>query len=42
MKRCKGKGGKEIVKGKMVSLLTNDFTMEAEDIIAIYKKRWEI
>lgn len=26
----------------MVSLLTNDFTMEAEDIIAIYKKRWEI
>ena len=42
VKRCKGKGGKEIVKGKMVSLLTNDFTMEAEDIIAIYKKRWEI
>ena len=42
VKRRKGKGGKEIVKGKMVSLLTNDFTMEAEDIIAIYKKRWEI
>jgi len=38
----KGKGGKEVVKGKMVPLLTNDFTMEAEDIIAIYKKRWEI
>ena len=42
VKRRKGKGGKEIVTGKMVSLLTNDFTMEAEDIIAIYKKRWEI
>ena len=26
----------------MVSLLTNDFTMDAEDIIAIYRKRWEI
>ena len=26
----------------MVSLLTNDFTMDAEDIIAIYKKRWQI
>ena len=38
----KRKGGKETVTGKMVSLLTNDFTMEAEDIIAIYKKRWEI
>ena len=42
VKRRKGKGGKEIVTGKMVSLLTNDFTMEAEDIVAIYKKRWEI
>jgi len=42
VKRRKGKGGKEILTGKMVSLLTNDFTMEAEDIIAIYKKRWEI
>ena len=42
IKKSKGKGGKEIVKGKMVSLLTNDFTMDAEDIIAIYRKRWEI
>ena len=42
VKKSKGKGSKEVVKGKMVSLLTNDFTMEAEDIIAIYKKRWEI
>jgi len=42
VKKSKGKGGKEVVKGKMVSLLTNDFTMEAENIIAIYKKRWEI
>ena len=42
VKKYKGKGGKEVVKGKMVSLLTNDFMMEPEDIIAIYKKRWEI
>ena len=42
VKKSKGKGGKEVVKGKMVSLLTNDFTMDAEDIIAIYRKRWEI
>ena len=42
VKKSKGKGGKEVVKGKMVSLLTNDFTMDAEDIIAIYKKRWQI
>ena len=42
VKKSKGKGGKEVVKGKMVSLLTNDFDMDAEDIIAIYKKRWEI
>ncbi len=42
VKKSKGKGGKEVVKVKMVSLLTNDFTMDAEDIIAIYKKRWEI
>ncbi len=42
VKKSKGKGGKEVVKGKMASLLTNDFTTDAEDIIAIYKKRWEI
>jgi len=42
VKRRKGKGGQETVTGKMVPLLTNDFAMEAEDIIAIYKKRWEI
>ena len=42
VKKSRGKGGKEVVKGKMVSLLTNDFTMDAEDIIAIYKKRWQI
>lgn len=31
-------------KGKirLISLLTNDFQMSAEDIIAIYKKRWQI
>ena len=31
-------------KGKirLISLLTNDFQMSAEDIIAIYKKRWLI
>jgi len=29
-------------KKKLVSLLTNDFEMEVEDIIAIYRKRWEI
>ena len=31
-------------KGKIrfISLLTNDFQMSAEDIIAIYKKRWQI
>lgn len=27
---------------KVISLLTNDMTMEVEDIIAIYRKRWEI
>jgi len=27
---------------KMISLLTNDFDMEHENIIAIYKKRWAI
>lgn len=29
-------------KKKCVSLLTNDFDMPTEDIIAIYKQRWEI
>ena len=29
-------------KKKCVSLLTNDFDMSLEDIIAIYKQRWEI
>ena len=29
-------------KPKVISLLTNDMTMEVEDIIAIYCKRWEI
>ena len=29
-------------KAKTVSLLTNDMDMDAEDIVAIYRKRWEI
>ena len=29
-------------KAKLVSLLTNDMEMEVEDIVAIYRKRWEI
>jgi len=29
-------------KIKFISLLTNDFQMSAEDIIAIYKRRWQI
>lgn len=29
-------------KPKVISLLTNDMDMEVEDIIAIYRKRWEI
>ena len=29
-------------KAKLVSLLTNDMDMEVEDIVAIYRKRWEI
>ena len=34
----------DIKKGKarLISLLTNDTEMEPEDIIAIYRKRWEI
>lgn len=35
-------GTEKIVKAKLVSLLTNDFDMEVEDIINIYRKRWEI
>ena len=27
---------------KLISLLTNDMEMSAEDIVAIYRKRWEI
>ena len=30
------------VKPKLISLLTNDMTMPPEEIIAIYRKRWEI
>lgn len=29
-------------KPKVISLLTNDIDMEIEDVIAIYRKRWEI
>lgn len=29
-------------KAKLVSLLTNDMSMEAEEIVEIYRKRWEI
>ena len=29
-------------RAKLVSLLTNDMEMEVEDIVAIYRKRWEI
>ena len=29
-------------KAKLVSLLTNDMEMEAEEIVAIYRKRWAI
>ena len=29
-------------KKKCISLLTNDFDMSPEDIIAIYRQRWEI
>lgn len=34
----------DIKKGKarLVSLLTNDMDMEVEDIVSIYRKRWEI
>ena len=34
----------DIKKGKarLVSLLTNDMEMEAEEIVEIYRKRWEI
>lgn len=29
-------------KGKLISLLTNDFELAPEEVIAIYRKRWEI
>ena len=29
-------------KAKLISLLTNDSDLEAEDVIAIYKRRWQI
>ena len=29
-------------KPKVISLLTNDMDMDTEDVIAIYRKRWEI
>ena len=29
-------------RAKLISLLTNDMEMEAEDIVEIYRKRWEI
>ena len=29
-------------KARLVSLLTNDMDMEVEDIVEIYRKRWEI
>ena len=29
-------------KARLVSLLTNDMEMEAEEIVEIYRKRWEI
>ena len=29
-------------KAKLISLLTNDMDMEMEEVIAIYRKRWEI
>lgn len=32
----------DVKKRKLISLLTNDMEMEPEDIIAIYRKRWEI
>ena len=43
IKWCKDKNGKPKVKSaRLVSLLTNDFDLEPEDIIEIYKRRWEI
>jgi hypothetical protein len=32
----------DVKKRKLISLLTNDMEMDTEDIIAIYRKRWEI
>jgi len=43
VKTAKRKDGTErAISARLVSLLTNDFDLEAEDIIAIYKKRWAI
>lgn len=43
VKTAKKKDGTErAISARLVSLLTNDFDLEAEDIIAIYKKRWAI
>jgi hypothetical protein len=39
VKKSKGKCGKEVVKGKMVSLLTNNFTMDAEVITRYLQRR---
>ena len=35
-------GNPKVKSAKLVSLLTNDFDLEPEDIIEIYKRRWEI
>ncbi len=32
----------DVKKRKLISLLTNDMEMDSQDIIAIYRKRWEI
>ena len=32
----------DVTKRKLISLLTNDMDSEADEIIAIYRKRWEI
>ena len=32
----------DIKKRKLITLLTNDFELDVEDIIAVYKKRWAI
>ncbi len=43
VKTARKKDGTErVISARLVSLLTYDFDLEAEDIIAIYKKRWSI